>query len=221
MAAIPIGGDPEDFSALAEHRPASRLLAPDRINLSYVGAFLPRAEPLARQVMKALSELRRERPQLAARLRLNFVGTSNQPDGKMRLVTPIAESEGVSDLVVERPARVPFLEALGLLSSSDGLLLIGSDERHYTASKIYPALMSGTPFLSLFHRDSSAHQILSDAGGGLSFAFADASELGGLTPDLTAGLALLSEQPGSLGRADATAYADFTDVFDQVLQGRR
>ena len=47
---------------------------------------------------------------------------------------------------------MPYLEAIGVLARSDGITLIGSDEPHYTPSKIYPGLMAGRPFISLFHR---------------------------------------------------------------------
>ena len=227
MSAIPIGGDPQDFDALRNLQPKGQVtLEPDRINLSYVGAFLPRAEPLARRLFRSLAELRARSPELANRLRLNFVGSSNQPAGDGRLrVMPIAEQEGVADLVRETPQRVVFLEALSLLANSNGLLLIGSDEQHYTASKIYPALMSGRPFLSLFHAASSAHAILTAAGGGCSLCFANASELEALGPALAKGLQVLASQPESLGKAKASAYADYTahavagrfaDVFGRV-----
>jgi hypothetical protein len=88
--------------------------------------------------------------------------------------------------------------------------MIGSDEPHYTASKIYPNLMSGTPYLSLFHRASSAHSILSAAGGGLAFAFDTPDDLDKLKPALADGLARLVADPRSLGRADPSVYASFT-----------
>ena len=60
-------------------------------------------------------------------------------------ITTIAEKYGIGDLVREAPQRVPYLQAIDLLSNSHAIILIGSDEPHYTASKIYPALMSGRP----------------------------------------------------------------------------
>ena len=212
MAAIPIGGDREDFdSTRARTGEAGEVrLDPTRINLTYVGTFLPRAEPLARCLFEALAMLRAREPELAARLRLNFVGTSNQPNDRISSrVTPIALEAGVGDLVAETPQRVPYLEALTLLAQSNGLLLIGSDEPHYTASKIYPALMSGRPYLSLFHAMSSAHAILAGAGGGLSFAFSTAQELAALRPALADGLRALALSPERFGRADPAIYAPY------------
>jgi hypothetical protein len=230
MAAIPIGGDPDDFAALrimarcAAHAPVTQS---GPIDLSYVGTMLPRSHPLMRTLLRAFRRLRGERPALARRIRLNFVGTSNQPDDFTCRVRPLAEAEGVADAVHETPNRVPYLEALGILARSHGLLLIGSDEPHYTASKIYPALMSGRPFLSLFHRASSAHRILTAAGGGRSCSFASLEELAGLEPALAEGLREIASAPEALGRIDASAYRPyeaqniagrFADVFDRLAQ---
>ena len=104
----------------------------------------------------------------------------------------------MADAVRETPRRLPYMHALGALARSDGVLLIGSDEPHYTASKIYPALMSGRPFLSLFHRASSAHAILTAAGGGRAFAFATPEELAELEAPLAEGLRTLAAAPSLL-----------------------
>jgi hypothetical protein len=216
MSAIPIGGDPDDFAALRATPPVAPTvrLEPDRINLCYVGTFLPRAGPIVRALFDAAARLRREHPDLGARLRFVFVGTSNQPGGAAAAaathrVTPIAIEAGVGGLVREHAPRVPFLEALALLSSAHGLLLLGSDEPHYTASKIYPALMSGRPWLSIFHARSSAHAVLLRAGGGAAFAFADVAHLANLVPMIADGLVRIAANPSSVGSVDPAAYAPF------------
>lgn len=213
MAAIPIGGDPEDFDSLRAAPPAGGEVAldPGRFNISYVGTCMPRTTPLLRRVFRAIAALRAAKPALAERLRFNFIGTSNQPGDRMNYrVRPVAQEEGVADLVAETPQRVPFLEALSLLANSDALLLVGSDEPHYTASKIYPALMSGRPYLSLFHAASSAHAILAGAGGGRALAFATEAELDALVPALSEAIAQIARAPAVFGRADPQAYAPYT-----------
>lgn len=226
MAAIPIGGDPDDFSALRADVGRASLLDPALINFSYVGTFLPRAAPLFERLFAGLARARRESPDLAAQVRLNFVGTSNQPgDAGAPRVLPLAQAAGVADLVRETPRRVPYVEALAILAKSDALLLIGSDEPHYTASKIYPALLSGRPWLSLFHSASSAHQILSAAGGGEAIAFADISELDAAVPALAQALTTLARAPQTFGAARPEAIAPYTahavagrfaEIFNQV-----
>jgi hypothetical protein len=230
MAAIPIGGDPDDFEVLRAHPPQNPQvrLDPAFINLCYVGTFLPRAGALVKALFIGLRQLRASNPDLAARLRLTFVGTSNQPSGEgAHRVSPIAEAEGVSDLVREHPARVPYLEALSLLANSHGLLMIGSDEPHYTASKIYPNLMAKRPFLSIFHRASSAHYILAAAGGGRAFAFSDQAELSGLAPHFAQALEDLAIRPETFGASDPSVYEPYTarnvagqfaEIFDRVCR---
>jgi hypothetical protein len=232
-AGIPIGGDPDDFAVLRAGPTADggHHLEPSFTHLSYIGTFLPRAGPLFRTLFRAFARLRAAEPALAARVRLNFIGTSNQPnDDETYRVRPLAEAEGVAYAVRETPRRLPYMQALGALARSDGVLLIGSDEPHYTASKIYPALMSGRPFLSLFHRASSAHAILTAAGGGRAFAFATLEELAELEGLLAEGLRTLAAAPESLGRADPSAYAPyearaiacrFAGIFDRFAATRR
>ncbi|MCW2284288.1 hypothetical protein M2323_002163 [Rhodoblastus acidophilus] len=212
MAAVPIGGDPDDFTALRRNPPVHPQvrLDPGKINFSFVGAFMPRTGPAARTVFRALAQVRRSHPELAARIRFNFVGTSNQPNGYGAFqVAPLAVEEGVGDLVHETPQRVAYLEALSLLANSHALLLIGSDEPHYTASKIYPALMSGRPYLSIFHQASSSHQILSGAGGGESLAFAGQEELAELEPALGAAIVRLASDAERYSPAKPESWSDY------------
>jgi len=227
MAAITIGGDPSDFESLRASPPQDPIVTmeADRIHLSYVGTFLPKASPLVSILFEALGRLRAEAPELANRLVLNFVGTSNQPNGGgTHLVSPLARAAKVDDLIREVPQRVPFLEALHILANSDGLMLIGSDEPHYTASKIYPALMSGTPFLSMFHHASSAHHILSEAGGGFAHSFQNIGQLPELLPVLIRNLELFALKKVDLPPANPDFYEAYTaskvssayaKIFDQ------
>ena len=220
MSAIPIGGDPEDYAALRAG-PAHLDTGPDTdtdtdtvtgtVTFSYVGTALPRAAPLLSILFEGLAKLRARAPQLAGRLRLQFVGTSNQPGHSDDYrVVPLAQTAGVADLVTEQPGRMPYLDALRILAGTHVVLMIGSDEPHYTASKIYPALMSGRPFLSVFHEASSAHTVLSAAGGGIALAYVGENQREGLIAQIAAGLEQLALRPEQLGRADQATYADFT-----------
>jgi glycosyltransferase involved in cell wall biosynthesis len=232
MAAIPIGGDIDDFKAIGGGAAEAEecTLQPGAFHLSFVGTFPPRSGPLVRVLLQAFAKLRSAEPALAARIRLNFVGTSAQPnDNALYRVRPIAEETGVAEAVYEIPRRLPFLQALKVLTQSSGLLLIGSDEPHYTASRIYPTLMSGRPFLSLFHRASSAHAILSASGGGQALAFETTDELVALEAALVEGLRNLALHPEWFGTVDPAAYAlfearniarRFADIFDQLATER-
>lgn len=230
MAGIPIGGDPEDFAALREYAPdgSSEDLEPGLIHFSYVGTFLPRAEKIVATLFRSFRRLSDRAPDLALRIRLNFVGTSNNPAGTTDFrVRAIAEAEGVADSIREIPERIPYMRALRVLARSDGVLILGSDEPHYTASKIYPALMSGRPYLSLFHNASSSHAILSTAGGGRAIGFSSSNELKTLEPSIMEALETLALTPQSLGRINPSSYGPyeakaiarrFADIFDSIAR---
>ena len=211
MAALPIGGDPEDFDHLRALTSANgTLIGHDGIvELSYVGSYWPAAEAPIRTFLRGVRRLQVAHPEVMKKLRLNFVGTDSSLSGERHQIRRIAEAEGVSDWVCEIPKRLLYLDALDVLARSNGLLLIGSDEPHYTASKIYPALMSGRPYLSLFHRESSAHRILSAAGGGIALAFSNAAELANLEIAIAEGLRTLALTPKALGKANSASYAPY------------
>lgn len=210
MAAIPIGGDPEDFSGLRDLAPGPGAeVARSTIDLCYVGTIWPRAEPTLRIVFRGLRRLREQMPQ-AARIRLNFLGTSSQSgQSEAYCVMPIAAEEGVAAAVTEAPARVSYLDALARMARADGLLVIGSNEPHYTASKIFPVLMSGKPYMSLLHTASSAHQILQAAGGGLALAFDQGGNSERTYEDIATALRTLAFNPRSIPPADARQYSQY------------
>ena len=76
-------------------------------------------------------------------------------------VLPIARECGVAEAVTETPGRLDYLDALSRPDPArPAILLLGSSERHYTASKLYPALLAKRPILALFHEASSVVSIL-------------------------------------------------------------
>jgi hypothetical protein len=74
---------------------------------------------------------------------------------------PVACEFGLSDCVTEAAPRIDYLDALTALTQASAILLMGSSEPHYTASKLYPALLARRPILSVFHEKSSVVSILS------------------------------------------------------------
>ncbi len=232
MAAIPIGGDPDDYKALRTLSSLSRDFPFDEklINLSYVGTIWPPVIETIRVLMRAVAQLRRRMPTLYEKIRLNFVGTSSNPNDRAgHWVRPLAEAEGVAGIIREMAQRVCYLEALYIQAHSTGIIILGSEEPHYTASKIYSVLMSGRPFLSAFHRDSSAHAILSRAGGGIALSFASRAELSELEESICDSLARLAASPESLGKPDPLAYSAYearaiaqryAAIFDKLHRAR-
>jgi glycosyltransferase involved in cell wall biosynthesis len=158
---IPLGFEPADFATVSGQPLASRHF--DRndgmVHLCYIGTMLPTGIGTLRLLLEALARARATDP-VASRLRLHFFGTSNQSESSVYRVLPIAREYGVADVVTERPGRLDYLEALSALTDASSILLLGSSERHYTASKLFPALLARRPILALFNEASSVVSIL-------------------------------------------------------------
>jgi hypothetical protein len=206
MEAIPIGGEPADFDSVGAARRAD---GERPFEFRSIGAYWPKAEPTVRRLFKALALLRERDPGRAAGVRLSFTGADSSGQGA-RPISELARQEGVADMIEEHPQRAPFVEALRLMTTADALILYGSDEPHYTASKVYPVLMAGRPYLSLFHRRSSAHALLTAADAGVALGFEDQAELAALTPQIAQALGDLAAGRRSFAPADPQVYAPFT-----------
>jgi hypothetical protein len=159
-ATLPLGWEPRDV----DEAPAANPFfdpADGYVNLCYVGTLLPAGFGTLQALLAATRLLRDREPALYARLRLWFIGTSNQSSGEATpRVLPMAHATGVEDVVREIPLRVGYGEALSVLRHASGILLLGSSERHYTASKLYPALLARRPLLALYHHESSVVNML-------------------------------------------------------------
>ena len=161
---LPIGGEPRDFDG-ADGRRAP--FSPDdgNVHVCHVGTLLPLGLETLGALLAAVRRLRERRPDLYARLRLHFFGTSNQTTaGALPRALGAAAELGVLDRVEEIAPRLDYLDALAVLRRASANLLMGSSEPHYTASRIYPALWSGRPLLALYHEASSSAEILRRAG---------------------------------------------------------
>ena len=162
---IPLGFDSADFEALSRRPMAfSRFHHDDGcVHLVYVGTLLPNGVETLRLLLAGLAQARRD-DEPARRLRLHLFGTSNQSNADRCRALPLAEELGLSDVVTESPGRLDYLDALSVLTHASGIVLLGSTEPHYTASKLYPALLARRPLLALFHEKSSVVSILQSVG---------------------------------------------------------
>jgi hypothetical protein len=226
---IPIGGDPCDFKLVGDSSFEPTCLAeqPGCLCLRHVGTLLPRAGATLRALLEGVALLRQQAPDLVNRLRLDFVGTSNQPAGGPLRVEPLARELGLAELVREVPARVPYLEALALLTRAHAVLALGSDEPHYTASKLYPMLLSGRPGLALFHHASSVCTVVRAVGGAILVTYGGEHEVGERVGDIAAALERLLRHPETVPTVDQAALRPylapaiagcFAEVMEQVAR---
>jgi glycosyltransferase involved in cell wall biosynthesis len=161
-AAIPLGAEERDFEGVRLDPQPSRFFDPrdGQLHLCYVGTLLPLGVATATALLTAFAKLRQTRADLYGRVHLHFIGTSNQTNGTDRRVERIATAVGVADIVSEHPARVDYSDAVRIQASASAILLLGSTERHYTPSKVFPALLARRPILAAFHERSDVVDLL-------------------------------------------------------------
>jgi hypothetical protein len=161
--AIPYGGEPADFACLRQRGTSNGYfdLADGNVHVCYVGTLLPLGFETLRAVLRAARLLAERSPALYRRLRLHFFGTSNQTalEAPAR-VLPVAREFGVERCVTEIAPRINYLDALTVQAEATAILMMGSSERHYTASKLYPGLLAKRPILAVYHEASSVVEIL-------------------------------------------------------------
>jgi len=167
VAELPIGWDKRDAEYL-DRAPRSSPIIPrgdGLVHAAYVGTLLPTGLDTLHAICAAWADWRARDSRAAERLRLHFVGTSNQRSGGAPRARPIARAHGVEDLVSEHPDRVDYFDALAALRDAHAVLLMGSRERHYTPSKLYPAMLCGRPLFAVSHTASTATDLLRQFGG--------------------------------------------------------
>ena len=231
-AVIPFGVSPLDFEA-AEESGSDRVLPPrveGELRGVYTGVCNGAMEPVLRALFEALAWGRRERPELFGRVRLHFVGTNYATGERARpVVTPLAEAAGVADAVTERVQRVPYLDALKIQTTSDFLLLVGTTDGDYTASKLYPYIFARRPILAAFRSSSSVVDILKDTRAGEAITFERHPEEAPFREALRQRWAAMLERLPYEPETDWDAFAPYTaramtrrqtDFFDEVLAHR-
>jgi hypothetical protein len=231
---IPYGVEPSDFEYLAAHPRKNPIF--DRndgyFHISSVGRGGVDQFAILRALFETVRRALQEDPQRYERIRFHFVGTNYAANAgpEHRLVLPLAAEYGLLDRVSEQPARMAYLQALQVMLESHALLTVGSEEAHYTASKIFPYLFSGRPLLALFHETSNVLDTLRKARAGLTVSFSAAEPISEKTAEIRRALEVLTSagetartprDPGSLSDCTAAAMtARLAAVFDRVMRQR-
>ncbi len=113
------------------------------------------------QLFKAFRKGLDQYHDLYGQFKMHFIGTDYATGSSAKLsVLPVAVQFDLAGVVSETTDRIPFFSVMAHLKQSDGVLVLGSDDPGYTASKIYPYLIMEKPLLGIFHEQSPVVQIL-------------------------------------------------------------
>lgn len=160
------------------------------VHLIYTGAITPGMPLPLRLMLKAIKNIQDEFKNI--QIKTLFIGTSyaEAGHGKYKAI-PIAEELGMKHMVTEYPERFGYFETIRLMQDADVLLLPGSMEAGYTASKIYPYILSQKPILALTHVLSSVSFILNGCNTGPIITFSTELDLAKRQKEVEEALVLL------------------------------
>lgn len=221
---ITFGAFEPDMKIAAEHAGEfTPLLDPAFKNIVYIGrggmdmhnAIIPVFDAL-RIGLSVDSDVYRN-------LKLYFIGTSYAPNGQGNAtILPLAKERGIEGFVVEITDRIGYYHTLQTLQQADGLFIPGSDDPQYTASKIFPCLLTHKPLLAVFNAKSSAIAILNEFGVNDTYSY---DETPGLISKIDSFFKLILSGDAATPEYDAGAVKKYSaqmmasrqcDLFNKV-----
>lgn len=178
---------------------------------------------------RALNGVLASQPELRGKLRLHFIGTDYAPkEFAVKTVEPLAIRAGLGDIVNEATGRIPYFEALQCLMDADALIVPGSDDAGYTASKIYPYILARKPLLAVFHAESSVVELLNKTRAGTVVGFRSGESVEAVAERILA-TRWLADPQAHVPATDWAAFEPYTaremtrrvcEVFDKASSGQ-
>lgn len=135
------------------------------INVVYIGRGGKDLHKAISPVFEALRTGLNTNKEQFEKIKLYFIGTSYAPAGQgIATILPLAKQNDMEEHIVEITDRISYYQALLTLQQADALFIPGSDDPKYTASKIFPYLLTKKPVLAVFNAASSAIPIMQQYG---------------------------------------------------------
>lgn len=222
-AEVPIGSDPRDHEIARKFGTSHLERKPATFYVAYLGTVPDKKLASVRALFRRLRD-----SELKTKVEFYFGGTSGTVDGNdsMGLGTLAAEW-GVSDSVRIEPRRFPYLDALRTMQEADALLMLGSTEEHYTASKLFPYWLAERPIMGIAHEKSTVLEISRKLGGARLLKYSSESDLERAASDFLHALSNLRDgQPGVVPPRNPGAFEPYgargiartyAEIFDNVL----
>jgi hypothetical protein len=163
---ITFGAMADDFRIAADHeKDFSQILVPGFSSIVYIGRGGSDMHGAITPLFKALKNGLANNPNAFNQLKIYFIGTSYAPAGQgIPSITPLATQFGVEGNIVEITDRINYFHTLSILNKANALFIPGSDDPRYTASKIFPYVLTGKPTLAVLNSKSPAHAVLQEYG---------------------------------------------------------
>lgn len=230
---ITFGACRTDFEVLNQIPVQQSIFQPKEniINVVYTGIVFDGMKKSVSILLKALRRGLREQADLFRQFRFYFIGTTYaNGQGYRSTLLPIAEELQVQDSIIEIPERIPYFEALKMLKDADVLLMVGSDNPSYTASKVFPYILAHKPLLAIFHEQSSVVSIIESCKAGKVVTYNQSEKTDEQVLQVMETLNEIARALPSEPNTDWEAFAKYdaktktceqTSVFDRVLAKRK
>jgi hypothetical protein len=225
-AELPIGSDPHDHDVAREVGKSRLEKKPGTFHIAFLGTVPEKTLPVVRAVFEALRT-----SDLKTRVELFFGGTSGRVDGDDSMgLGALALQCGLDTCVRIEPRRFGYLDALRTMQEADALLMLGSTEKHYTASKLFPYWLAGRPIFGLAQTESTVWQIARELGGVRLFEYSSESDLEQPTRNLLAALSdFMAGQASAIPPRNPEAFEPYSargiagayaGIFDRAWRSR-
>lgn len=169
VSTITFGAFEKDFELTARQKTLKAAFKKEEglINLVYVGRGGYDMQAAVRLLFIAFKNGLNANHALFSKLRFHFIGTSYAPKGKgTPSILPVARELAVAEFVYEQTDRISFYQNIYTLLEADALVIPGSDDPQYTASKIYPYILAKKPLMAIFNPLSGAAEIIRNCNAG-------------------------------------------------------
>ena len=172
----PFPAEPAELERVREFTPTAHMRpAPGAARMwRYVGAVAPHMLKSASAFVDAWMAALDAGLVTEGEITFQAQGTSYAKAGRgSRMLAPLVSGSPLEPWVEEIPDRLSYRATLAALTQSDALVVFGSEEPAYTASKIYPYLLSGRPVLAVFHERSPIVSLIRAVGGAVCVTFGE------------------------------------------------
>lgn len=159
---IPFGAFEKDFEIATKLSAESKIKNQNsELQITYIGRGGADMSVAINIIFRAFKIGLERNFSLFSKVKFSFLGTSYAKSGQgKKTIAPLATEFGIDEYVTEITDRLPYFESLARLSQSDILLIPGSTDPNYTASKIYPYILAKKPILAVFSNTSSVIDVL-------------------------------------------------------------
>jgi len=171
---LPFAGASVDFQIAEKNKLENPFFKANdsNINLVYVGRGGHDLQLAIKGIFSGLKVGLEQEKDLFSKIKLFFIGTSYAKEGMgLKTIEPIAEKFGLQNQVIEITDRIPYFNTLKVLGDADLLVVPGSTDTNYTASKIYPYILAKRPLIAVFNKNSTVNTILNKTKAGKLVSF--------------------------------------------------